>query len=188
MNEITELSGLEPHLWAMLTRAAKDRKSPLRWPVLATAVRDGAPRARIVVLRDCSPTDRLLTIFTDGRSAKVDQIDENPRVSLLFFEPQAMEQIRVAGTSVVLRNGSRRDALLASVPNDRRGDYSAPQAPGTPLPSAEKGGHDRTDGTHFSVVDVEVTAMDWLSLKGMHRRAVLDLRGDGQPSAQWLMP
>jgi pyridoxamine 5'-phosphate oxidase len=62
---------------------------------LATATRDGAPSARIVLLRGCDA--RGLTFFTDYRSRKGAELSDNPRCALVFFWHALERQVRISG-------------------------------------------------------------------------------------------
>ena len=63
---------------------------------LATSTADGAPSARIVLLKAIS--DRGFVFFTNYLSDKGRQIDENPRAALVLFWVQLERQIRIEGT------------------------------------------------------------------------------------------
>ena len=62
---------------------------------LATASADGAPSARIVLLKAIS--DRGFVFFTNYMSEKGRQLDANPRAALCLFWVQLERQIRIEG-------------------------------------------------------------------------------------------
>lgn len=62
---------------------------------LATATADGAPSARIVLLRDID--DRGLTFFTNRSSRKGDELTTNPRAALVLHWWELGRQVRVEG-------------------------------------------------------------------------------------------
>ena len=63
---------------------------------LATATPDGAPSARIVLLKAIS--DRGFVFFTNYDSDKGRQLEANPRAALCLFWVQLERQIRIEGT------------------------------------------------------------------------------------------
>ena len=63
---------------------------------LATATGDGAPSARIVLLKAIS--DRGFVFFTNYLSEKGRQLDANPRAALCLFWVQLERQIRIEGS------------------------------------------------------------------------------------------
>lgn len=63
--------------------------------ILATADADGQPSARTVLLKHVDPEG--LAWYTDSRSRKGQDLNENPRGALLFYWPETERQIRVEG-------------------------------------------------------------------------------------------
>lgn len=63
---------------------------------LATATPDGAPDARIVLLKGYDA--RGFTFFTNYESPKGRQLASNPRVALILFWPTLERQIRITGS------------------------------------------------------------------------------------------
>ena len=63
---------------------------------LATATKDGQPSARVVLLKDVD--ERGFVFYTNYRSAKAKELDENPRAALVFYWLGLDRQVRVEGT------------------------------------------------------------------------------------------
>jgi pyridoxamine 5'-phosphate oxidase len=63
---------------------------------LATATADGAPSARLVLLKAFD--ERGFVFFTDYRSRKAIELDANPRASLVFYWGELERQVRITGT------------------------------------------------------------------------------------------
>ena len=63
---------------------------------LATAGADGAPAARIVLLKGFD--DRGFIWFTDYRSSKSADLEANPRAALVFHWAELERQVRIAGS------------------------------------------------------------------------------------------
>ena len=75
------------------------RAAELREPnamTLATATPDGAPSARIVLLKGVD--ERGFVFYTDYRSRKGDELAANPRAALVFHWAELERQVRVTGT------------------------------------------------------------------------------------------
>ncbi len=62
---------------------------------LATTSKDGAPTARIVLLRDYGPEG--FVFFTNYESRKGKNLKENPQASLVFYWPSMSRQILING-------------------------------------------------------------------------------------------
>ena len=64
---------------------------------LATASPDGAPSARIVLLKDFD--ERGFVFYTNYESRKGRELAANPQATLLFFWPELQRQVRIEGTT-----------------------------------------------------------------------------------------
>ena len=62
---------------------------------LATATADGAPDARMVLMRGFD--ERGFVFYTNYQSRKAGEVQENPRAALVFYWAQLIRQIRVEG-------------------------------------------------------------------------------------------
>ena len=62
---------------------------------LATATPDGAPSARIVLLKAFD--ERGFVFFTDYRSRKGGELEANPRAALVFYWAELDRQVRITG-------------------------------------------------------------------------------------------
>jgi pyridoxamine 5'-phosphate oxidase len=65
---------------------------------LATASADGMPSARIVLLKDFN--EKGFVFFTNYKSYKGLQLDENPKACLVFFWKELERQVRILGFPV----------------------------------------------------------------------------------------
>ena len=65
--------------------------------VLATASPDGAPSGRVVLLKGFD--EQGFVFFTDYRSQKGTELEQNPRAALVFYWPELERQVRVTGTT-----------------------------------------------------------------------------------------
>ncbi len=119
-----------------LTRAANDKRSALRWPVLATAGRDGGAEARILVVRHFDREARIIELHTHKRSPKVAALRADPACELLFFDKSHMTQLRVAGSARVHVDDETADEAWDRAPKSSWPDYAGPQ-PGAPLEGDE---------------------------------------------------
>jgi pyridoxamine 5'-phosphate oxidase len=93
---------------------------------LATASADAMPDARIVLLKGFD--DRGFTFFTNYRSAKGQQLLENPRASLFFFWRELERQVRISGLAS-LSPSTVSDEYFKSRPEGSRiGAWASPQS------------------------------------------------------------
>ena len=62
---------------------------------LATAMRDGAPAARMVLLKDFD--ERGFTFYSNYDSQKGNELAQNPRAALVFYWAELSRQVRISG-------------------------------------------------------------------------------------------
>ena len=101
------------------------REAGVRAPeamALATAAPDGAPSARMVLLKGAD--ERGFAFFTSYESRKGDELEANPRVALLFYWEPLGRQVRVEGT-VERVSDEESDAYFASRPPGSRAGAAA---------------------------------------------------------------
>jgi pyridoxamine 5'-phosphate oxidase len=84
---------------------------------LATADGDGRPAARMVLLKRLDR--RGLVFFTDARSRKGRELEENPRASALFYWQPLGRQVRVAGPVEVLSAAEAESYWATRPPGSR---------------------------------------------------------------------
>jgi hypothetical protein len=186
---LNALGDIEAAVWRELERAVQDRSHaqahPWRLGVLAT--RDGdSVDARSVVLRELDAATRTLLIYTDARSPKTQQIEQDGRGTLVLWSPALGWQVRLRVALTVNTSGLAvlsRWARLKLTPAAH--DYLSPLPPGTTLESPNAPAHPpRESREHFAVIAAEVQGIDWLELDARgHRRAVFD---GGTP--RWVTP
>ncbi len=93
---------------------------------LATAGADGAPAARIVLLKGFDA--RGFVFYTNYASRKGNELAANPRATLLFFWPELERQVRIDGT-VTKVSDAESDEYFASRPlASRIGAWASPQS------------------------------------------------------------
>jgi len=185
MPPLPTLDVIEAAVWRELQAAATDRSHGWRHPVLATVTADGAPDARVVVLREVNAAERRLLFFTDARSPKAAQLNARPEGLFVMWSPPLGWQLRVRATLQLQVDGlavSSRWARLKLSPAAQ--DYLAPLPPGSALPEMPCPTTREDDRGHFAVVTAQLEAIDWLALSPQgHRRAAFDAQG-----ARWLQP
>jgi hypothetical protein len=183
VQRMTSLPALSAEIWAELVRSSMDKLHPWRTPVLATISGDTAD-ARTVVLREVDVRQRQLLIYSDERARKVTQLLKHANGTLVMWSPQLGWQLRCRVRLSLEMSGLAASSRWARIKlSPAAQDYLSPLPPGTPLPT-QAPGHAAPDREYFSVINAEVTSIDWLELHADgHRRAQFE--GD---AGQWLQP
>jgi pyridoxamine 5'-phosphate oxidase len=93
---------------------------------LATATVDGAPSARIVLLKAFD--ERGFAFFTDYRSRKGTELEANPRAALVFYWSELDRQVRITG-GVALASHEESERYFRSRPiGSRLGAWASYQS------------------------------------------------------------
>lgn len=180
--------------WGHWLTGATDRRSPFHAPICATISLLGAPRARVVTLRACDPTRRMLRFHVDRRSDKFAELEANPSLALTAYDPALKVQLRAEGRASLHLDDGIADAAWASARPMSRVCYGESPGPGAMLPSGSAYTLPATPEeveagrAHFCVVALEVAVLEWLHLAHSgHRRARFEFTADAV-GASWLAP
>ncbi|MGZ9812604.1 pyridoxamine 5'-phosphate oxidase family protein [Pseudoroseicyclus sp. H15] len=177
---------------------------------LATMGREG-PQARVVMLRGAEMGARVESeeggclppaagggppedlfgaktggprawVFTDAQTAKVEEIEGDPRVALLLWDRTSALQLRIAGRATVSL-GVPED-VWAGMEEAQRRNYGKVPAPGTVIEEA-LAYEERPSAAEFARIDVALTELEVLHLGRVHRRARFS---EAAPQGEWLVP
>lgn len=194
-----DLDAIFDDAWMRLVRGAKDRRSPFHTPVIATTGTDGV-RQRVMVLRGADPAAATLRFHTDNRSAKVAQIGEGARASVLGYDTGARIQISLSGT-LAPADPERVAAAWAGTALTSRRAYLCDPGPGTPIGAASSGlpetlldraptvAESEIGRTRFALLLFKLQTIEWLELNSQgNRRARFVLAADGTRNSTWLIP
>ncbi|MFK7870843.1 MAG: pyridoxamine 5'-phosphate oxidase family protein [Roseobacter sp.] len=195
------LSLLNDRIWRDLHAVASKGTPAPAWQnmVLSTTDLNGVPQSRMVVLRDADVDRRRIFFHTDTRSPKWEQMQKRPTVSLLVYDSERREQLRLTGKAMLHAPG---DLLQNSVWNalsawTRTTYCGGPpgHVKGAPVPQDVLYEAPTTSETEpgrsvFGVVEVQVASQDWYQHpRGDIQRAVFDFSSDGRvASARWIAP
>ena len=92
---------------------------------LATATSDGKPSARVVLLKN---VDDGFVFYTNYRSAKAKELDENPQAALVFYWVGLDRQVRVEGR-VERVSATESDEYFKTRPRESQlGALASPQS------------------------------------------------------------
>ena len=153
-------------LWGYLADIAADSANPARIITLATVDTSGQPQARSVILREAQPW--TLTVYSDRRSPKVEQLKQQPQAQLLFWDMDKRWQLRSAAKAEVITAGAETEQLWERIKDTHAAqDYLTPQAPGEFLDSDAPA----QEQPQLAILRFHLTEIDWLELRREgHRR------------------
>lgn len=173
-------------LKAELKNGAEEKNHPFRYFTLATMGVDQYSRLRTIVLRSSSP-DLHLTFYTDRRSKKITHIKENKKVSLLFYNPKKLLQVRIEGVASIITDKSRLDGVWESIQENSKKEYSIASDPGSMITNPDN--IDYLEGiNHFCIVEIEPFKMEYLKLKRPNHLRIRFWREINNWEGEFLVP
>ncbi|MEO1703262.1 MAG: pyridoxamine 5'-phosphate oxidase family protein [Pseudomonadota bacterium] len=172
-------------IWQLLVRGVADRYAPERHPTLATTGLDGSPQLRTVVLRAVDRAETRLDCHTDLRSAKISELETDPRCAIHIWNPKRKLQMRI-GATAELQAGADVDDVWQRVPEVSRHAYGGTHLPGAPIddPTDFEPAPERT---RFGVVMLGLHSVETLCLAPDRHYRALYLKEDDW-RGQWLAP
>ncbi len=204
LTSLEPLGQLDDWLWQSLLGGVASKRHPWNLGAFSTVEVDRAglasPRTRTVILRGVNRESRCLDFFTDIRSAKVHQLNEEnglSEVGWLFYRPSTKIQLRLEG-SVVAVGIEQEEKAWKTTPLRSRAVYASIEPPGLVRPSTQPPDTSDREVTevesergreNFRVIRTVVRSADVLYLRNEgHVRARLDYAAEGSVTARWLVP
>lgn len=153
-------------------RAKYQKKHPFRNLVLSTVTEKGIPKSRTVVLRDFDPQRMVLTVYTDRRSQKINELRAQKEASLLFYDPKKLWQIQVA-VQLEKQSGDAKPFYLMPPPAQK--DYTTALPPGSEITNPDAV-HYNGEQHFFVALQFKIYCIESLKLKRPnHVRSRFDL-------------
>jgi general stress protein 26 len=166
-----------------LKSALKHKKHPFRYFTLSTLSLNGAPQSRTVVLRDFDSENLILTIFTDSRSKKVEELKEDKRAELLFYDPNQLLQLTI---KVNLTESKSSPEKFNQLPEPTKKDYCSLQGPGVSVKGPDAVKYDFEKG-YFIKLKFQAYQIEYLKLKRPNHLRAKFLIEDGW-QGEFLVP
>lgn len=182
--------------WRQLLLASLQRTKDIpesRYFQLASVDNTGAPRCRTLVFRELHQDNEII-IISDTRTEKFTEFSSNPRGQICWYFAHTREQYRFDVTAQVttfidnelwltehwsrLSDAGKKQFLWGTPGTPRRDLY--------PLESIEP---DNVVPSHFCVISLAVSKVDYLNLRGNpQNRIVFDKRSDGSWGTSEVIP
>jgi 3-hydroxyisobutyrate dehydrogenase len=202
-NEVTinnisySIDELEKDCWIQLVNGAIKSRSPFHTPCVAT-LNKVSLSMRTVVLRKALPLSKELRFHTDIRSNKWIELQNNDKISALFYDASTRVQIRINGKAVLHFNDEMTSEAWQKTTLSSRRCYLTEASPSSfsEIPTSglseiiEQENFSLQDSEagakYFGIVSIHVESLEWLWLNHAgHRRAFFDYV---QNTYSWMIP
>ena len=199
-NHYDDLDLIYNEIWTSLIRGKKDSKSEFHQCYVST-YSDDYPSLRTVVLRHANKENLTISFHTDIRSNKINNINDNPNITVLLYSHDQKIQIQIKGRAEINNQNDRTSEAWKNIRPFSKKCYIVEKAPGTKsdiplsgyLPEHEKTLPDdeflKNGYNNFALIDIKIEKLEWLYLHRYgHRRALFEIKNKEIKNKQWLTP
>ena len=180
------LNDLYQDAWKELNFASSNKEHPFNYFTLATTGKNESIRQRTDILRGVTENKSLL-FYTDLRSTKIKQIQTNPKVSGLFYNPKAQLQVIIKGTILIHTHNEEWEEHKEKIDGKAVNNYNTLFPPGKTIKNPLK--VERTKKLNFAILEFIPARIEYLKIKedSNHLRARFRLE-DGIWKETFLVP
>jgi pyridoxine/pyridoxamine 5'-phosphate oxidase len=168
-----------------LVNGHSKKRHPFRYFVLATN-ENGKPKQRTVVLRK-TLLDLSLVFYTDSRTQKITDIQNNPEFSALFYDSKKLLQIRIEGKAELITDKDQIATYWHTIQESSKKDYTTNIGPGTPIKNPDAVDYNAKEN-YFCPVKLIPNKIEYLRLKRPNHLRILFSRIDTDWSGEFLVP
>lgn len=169
-----------------LQKGTSKKGHPFRYCTLGTIGLGTTARLRTIVLRRVSE-DLKLVFYTDKRSKKIGHIKENNKVSLLFYHPKKLLQLKIEGRATLVSDTEELKKYWSGVQPASRKDYTTTSVPGSPISNPDNVEY-LDEKNYFTIVEVEPSKIEYLKLNRPNHLRILFTPEDGEWNGVFLVP
>ncbi len=169
-----------------LHKGITEKGHPFRYCTMATVGLDRMARLRTVAVRNIGK-DFVFSIYTDKRSKKVVHIKENKLVSLLFFDPGKLLQLKVEGMAVINKDPAVLKALWKGIDTPAKKDYTTTMAPGSVLEDPKRLEYLKAED-YFCLLEVHPFKIEYLKLQRPDHQRIRFSRVEDRWKGEFLVP
>ena len=168
-----------------LIKGHTKRGHPFRYFSFGTS-KNNIPQQRTVVLRKILP-DFTLLVYTDLRSQKIEEIEQNISVSALFYHPKKLIQIKITATTEIVVDKKELKLFWGNISEKSRKDFTTSQPPGSKVNSPEQVDY-TSDKNHFCILKLKPTKIEYLKLTRPNHIRIEYTKVDEEFIGEFLVP
>lgn len=161
------LKDLFAEIWKELKCGTTEDAHPFKACSLASSIADGQVKQRMVILREVTD-EKTLLFYTDNRSSKIGQLEQNPVASVLFYNFKSQLQLSIKGKVIIHSSDELWHEHRLKIEGRSINDYNTKSSPGKKIknPLNVK----RTEEIHFAVLELIPDTIEYLKLRAEPNR------------------
>ena len=187
-------------IWDLLIIGKSKAKSEFHQGYISTITND-FPSIRTVVLRHVNKSSNTISFHTDFRSKKIDELNNNKKVSMLFYDHGKKIQIKISGNAEIHNMNHVSKVAWEQSKAFSKKCYIVKNAPGSLSDNPTSGyliEHEKklpeneileSGYKNFTMVTIQIASIEWLYLhRDGHRRAFFKYNNKNLIEKNWLTP
>tara|TARA_R110002050_G_scaffold180202_2_gene313806 strand:- start:1159 stop:1719 length:561 start_codon:yes stop_codon:yes gene_type:complete len=151
----------EQLIWDLLNVHLEQRLEMQRI-VVSSVDENLRPQLRTMILRSLDAKAKCLYFFTDSRSPKIEQWQNNRFSQVLAYSHAELLQLRFTAKVEILQNGPLFESAKRGLKEHQFGDYSSPLPPGSNYNWAKSNPDEKLN---FALVKMKIEQMEVLQLQ-----------------------
>ena len=157
--------------WRLAIKSSKNKEGKSvskRWIQIATISNDNLPKLRTVVFRGWSEAHSML-IYTDRRSEKINDINKNNNVEILWLFPKSKSQYRFKGEACEIKENIK---FWDTLSDNSKATWFWPNPGGKLSQKSDFDAPKNLERPHtFTVLEVKINYVELLKLeRPIHKR------------------
>tara|TARA_B100000674_G_scaffold133607_1_gene103234 strand:- start:1959 stop:2588 length:630 start_codon:yes stop_codon:yes gene_type:complete len=187
-------------VWDLLLIGKNKSKSEFHQGYIST-YSNNYPSIRTVVLRHVNKSKNTISFHTDIRSKKIEELKDNGKISMLFYDHGKKIQLKISGNAIINNNNEQSRQAWDQSRSFSKKCYIVEKPPGTKSDNAVSGYADEHEHelpsndilekgfNNFTLVDIHIASIEWLYLhRDGHRRAFFTFDSNTLINKTWLTP
>ncbi len=169
-NFFSDLDKGESRIWDLLSQGVVNKKSKFHTPTLST-INGNAINSRTIILRKVDNKTKMLLFYSDSRSRKVLNIEQNNNITVHLYEPRYKLQVQLYGHADIENKTEKTKDIWNSLSSYSKKNYLSALSPGEKINSLDgiKYNKDNEEAFHnFSLIYFKVSKLECLQLSDIN--------------------
>ena len=183
------LEKIEKMIWDYLIQGVKNKKSAFNCPTLITQGEEINPRT--LILREVEKKKFLITFFTDKRTNKKIDIDNNNNSVVHVYDKRRKQQVCLYGKAKIENKNSITKNYWKKLNNFSKLNYAYEKAPGSEILMPNHVNYMKNDNQmyeNFSVINIKIYKIIWLLLSKEGNKKAEFKYNNSNYNSKWLVP
>ena len=189
-NFFNDIDKGESKIWDLLAQGVVNKKSKFHTPTLST-INGNTINSRTIILRKVDNKTKMLFFYSDSRSRKVLNINQNNNVTVHLYEPRFKLQVQLYGKANIENKTAKTKDIWNNLNIFSKKNYLSALSPGEKINSLDvlKYNADNEGAFYnFSLIYFKVSKLECLQLSDINNIRVEYIYNEGSDKKYYLVP